>query len=130
MTSKILSRLSPLTLRLRSWPSALSALSSRRTLTVDHDRHNQCFTVAPGSGTGAREDCAVLLYRFTGEQEVDLMSTYVPETFRGRGVAALLSQAAMDFVVEENLKAHISCWYIKKFIEEHPVQRYKERVLT
>lgn len=37
-------------------------------------------------------DCAVLHYRFTGEKEVDLMSTYVPETFRGRGVAAVLSQ--------------------------------------
>lgn len=35
---------------------------------------------------------AVLLYRFTGENEVDLMSTFVPEAFRGRGVAALLSQ--------------------------------------
>lgn len=37
-------------------------------------------------------DSAVLLYRFTGENEVDLMSTFVPEAFRGRGVAALLTQ--------------------------------------
>lgn len=35
---------------------------------------------------------AVLLYRFTADNEVDLMSTFVPEAFRGRGVAALLSQ--------------------------------------
>lgn len=35
---------------------------------------------------------ALLLYRFTGENEVDLMSTFVPEAFRGQGVAALLSQ--------------------------------------
>lgn len=37
-------------------------------------------------------DCALLLYRFTGEKEVELMSTFVPEAFRGRGVAALLTQ--------------------------------------
>lgn len=37
-------------------------------------------------------DGAVLLYRFTGKNEVDLMSTFVPEAFRGRGVAALLTQ--------------------------------------
>lgn len=99
-------------------------------------------------------DCAVLLYKFTGEKELDLISTYVPETFRGQGVAALLSQvsrtfqasvgferlylmclmlllqAAMDFLVEENLKAHISCWYIKKYIDDNPLQLYKELVIT
>lgn len=105
-------------------------------------------------------DSAVLYYRFTGEKEVELMSTYVPETFRGQGLAADLSrvgsqtssihikrlfhvlmftghfpppsplpQAAMDFLVQENLKAHISCWYIKKYIEEHPEERYEERVI-
>lgn len=37
-------------------------------------------------------ECAVLRYRFTGEKEVDLMSTNVPESFRGRGVAAVLSK--------------------------------------
>lgn len=41
----------------------------------------------------------------------------------------LLPQAAMDFLVQENLKAHISCWYIKKYIEEHPEERYEERVI-
>lgn len=38
-------------------------------------------------------------------------------------------QAAMDFLVQENLKAHISCWYIKKFIEEHPEEQFEERVI-
>lgn len=39
-------------------------------------------------------------------------------------------QAAMDFLVEEKLKAHVSCWYIKKYIEDHPLQHYKELVIT
>lgn len=41
-----------------------------------------------------------------------------------------LLQAAMDFLVEENLKAHVSCWYIKKYIEDHPLQHYKDLVIT
>lgn len=40
-----------------------------------------------------------------------------------------LPQAALDFLAQENLKAHISCWYIKKYIEEHPEERYGERVI-
>ncbi|XP_041813751.1 protein NATD1-like [Chelmon rostratus] len=129
MAFKIFPRLTALSLRVNSYPTAFSSLSSSCSLTVEHDRQNRRFTVTPGSGAGSH-DCAVLRYRFTGEKEVDLMSTYVPETFRGQGVAALLSQAAMDFLVEENLKAHISCWYIKKYIEDHPRQHYKELVVT
>uniref|UniRef100_A0A3Q3VJ13 Protein NATD1 n=1 Tax=Mola mola TaxID=94237 RepID=A0A3Q3VJ13_MOLML len=97
-------------------PAAFSSLSSG--LTAEHDQQNRRFTVRPDRAP----DCAVLRYRFTGDKEVDLMSTFVPETFRGRGVAALLSQAAMDFVVEEKLRARVSCWYIKKYIEEDPLQ--------
>lgn len=85
-------------------------------MVVEHDRHNQRFIVAPGRGAGkltagfvcqslgpcrlytslplvaGNGDRAELRYRFTGAGEVDLMSTYVPETLRNRGVAALLSQ--------------------------------------
>ncbi|XP_074511923.1 protein NATD1-like [Sebastes fasciatus] len=129
MAYNIFSKLTAVTLRLKPHPAAFSALSSGCSLTVQHDRQNRRFTVAPGSGAGDH-DCAVLLYKFTGEKELDLISTYVPETFRGQGVAALLSQAAMDFLVEENLKAHISCWYIKKYIDDNPLQLYKELVIT
>ncbi|XP_060946040.1 protein NATD1-like [Limanda limanda] len=124
----MLSRLSALRLRLRSAPVRFVASGSSCRATVEHDRARQRFSVSPGNGAEAHE-CAVLSYRFTGEKEVDLISTFVPETFRGQGVAALLSQAAMDFLVEENLKARVSCWYIKKYIEEHPVQQIKDLVV-
>lgn len=29
-------------------------------------------------------------------------------------------QAAMDFVMEEDLKAHLTCWYIQKYVKENP----------
>ncbi|XP_063326936.1 protein NATD1-like [Pelmatolapia mariae] len=129
MAFRILSRVCTLTHGLKSSQTAFSTLSSAGSLKVEHDRRNQRFTVTAGSST-ADHECGVLKYRFTGEKEVDLMSTFVPETYRGHGVAALLSRAALDFVVEENLKAHVSCLYIKKYIEEQPEQRYKEFVIT
>ncbi|KAK2833011.1 hypothetical protein Q5P01_016900 [Channa striata] len=112
-----------------SCSAACSSLSSGCGSRVEHDRRHRRFTVTPGGGAGTRE-CAVLQYRFTGEKEVELMSTYVPEAFRSQGVAALLTQAAMNFLVEENLKAHVSCWYIKKYIEDHPLQHYKDLIIT
>ena len=42
--------------------------------------------------TAGSSERAVLRYKFTAEKEVDLMSTNVPESFRGKGVAALLSK--------------------------------------
>ncbi|XP_039979257.1 protein NATD1-like [Xiphias gladius] len=126
---EMFSRLTALTVRGKCCRTGFGTFSSSCRFTVEHDRRNQRFTATPGSGAGA-PDCAVLNYRFTGEKEVDLMSTYVPETFRGQGVAALLSQAAMDFLAEENLKARVSCWYIKKYIEERPLPHFKDLVIA
>ncbi|CAN9505986.1 unnamed protein product [Ophioblennius macclurei] len=130
MAFRLISRLSPFTNRMNSPRAASSAPSSGSggSLMVKHDRANRRFTVTPGSG--ADSDCAFLKYEFTGEKEVDLMSTFVPEMFRGHGVAALLSQAAMDFVAEEDLKARVSCWYIKKYIDEHPQQEFRDLLIS
>ncbi|KPP61711.1 hypothetical protein Z043_120166 [Scleropages formosus] len=34
----------------------------------------------------------------------------------------------MDFVVEEDLKAHLTSWYIQKFVKENPHPRYLEHI--
>ncbi|KAM8825241.1 protein NATD1-like [Synchiropus picturatus] len=128
MAFKIPFRLSGCTLRTALSPASFASLSCS-SLRVEHDRLNRRFTVSPGSGAGP-QDQAVLLYRFTADKQVDLMSTFVPETFRGQGVAALLSKAAMDFLAEEDLKARVSCWYIQKFIDEHPQNQYQDLLLN
>ncbi|XP_008401801.1 protein NATD1-like isoform X2 [Poecilia reticulata] len=128
MAFKITSRLSGLTHRVVSCRTASSSCSGR--FKVQHDRQNRRFTVTTGSSGEGGSGCAVLHYRFTGQKEVDLMSTFVPETFRGRGVAAALAQAAMDFLAEEKLKARVSCWYIKKYIDEQPEQQFKDFIIS
>lgn len=42
--------------------------------------------------------------------------------------SALGPQAALDFVVEEDLKAHLTCWYIQKYVKENPLPQYLERL--
>ncbi|KAI1884266.1 hypothetical protein AGOR_G00224670 [Albula goreensis] len=93
----------------------------------EHDKCRKCFTVRL-SDNGHMET-AVLKYEYTGEREVNLLTTVVPLAFRGKGVAALLAKSAMDFVVEENLKARVSCWYIKKYIDENPTPEYKDQIV-
>ena len=34
----------------------------------------------------------------------------------------------MDFVVEEDLKAHLTCWYIQKYVKENPQPQYFEHI--
>lgn len=43
-------------------------------------------------------------------------------------VLPLLTQAALDFVVEEDLRAHLTCWYIQKYVKENPLPQYLERL--
>ncbi|GAA6104179.1 protein NATD1 isoform X2 [Tachysurus ichikawai] len=74
-------------------------------------------------------DRAVLLYEYVGKKTVDLQHTEVPDAFRGRGIAKHLAKAAMDFVVEEDLRAHLTCWYIQKYVKENPHPHYLEHII-
>uniref|UniRef100_A0A8C9I7R1 Protein NATD1 n=1 Tax=Piliocolobus tephrosceles TaxID=591936 RepID=A0A8C9I7R1_9PRIM len=88
----------------------LGALEQSCPIRVEHDRRRRQFTVR----LNGCHDRAVLLYEYVGKRIVDLQHTEVPDAYRGRGIAKHLAKAALDFVVEEDLKAHLTCWYIQK----------------
>ncbi|KAL7850731.1 hypothetical protein SRHO_G00200800 [Serrasalmus rhombeus] len=90
---------------------------------VVHDRQQRRFVVRLDGGGPERS--AVLSYSYRTDRHVQLLSTVVPEPFRGKGVAAQLAKAALDFVVEEQLKATVSCWYIQKYVKENPHHGYQ-----
>ncbi|KAJ7989468.1 hypothetical protein DPEC_G00304860 [Dallia pectoralis] len=69
---------------------AFSVLHSDLNMQVEHDRTNSCFFIR--LVVEGKLDKAVLRYKFTGKNGIDLLSTDVPESFRGKGVAALLSK--------------------------------------
>lgn len=94
------------------------------TILVEHDKKRRQFSIR----LNGSQDRAVLLYEYVGKKTVDLQHTEVPDAYRGRGIAKHLAKAAMDFVVEEDLKAHLTCWYIQKYVKENPQPQYFEHI--
>ena len=86
----------------------------RPTMSVEHDRFSRRFTVAATGGT------AVLAYAHAGSGLVELYSTYVPPADRGRGIAARLVQAAVEYARAEGLQIIPSCWYVAQWMRDHP----------
>ncbi len=81
---------------------------------VRHDPANHRF-VAELEGY---EAC--LMYRLKG-QEIDLYHTYVPEVFRGRGVAEKLCKAGFEHAKANRLTVLPSCSYISgAYLKRHP----------
>ncbi|CAM9509538.1 LOW QUALITY PROTEIN: protein NATD1 [Geothlypis trichas] len=102
----------------------LGLLEQGCPIQVEHDRKRRQFTVR----LNGCHDKAVLLYEYVGKRIVDLQHTEVPDAYRGRGIAKHLAKAALDFVVEEDLKAHLTCWYIQKYVKENPLPQYLEHL--
>ena len=63
---------------------------------------------------------ATLMYRRTGKT-IDLYHTYVPEVFRGRGVAEQLCKAGFEYAKANGLMVVPSCSYISgAYLKRHP----------
>jgi len=63
---------------------------------------------------------ACLMYRLSGK-ELDLYHTYVPEVFRGRGMAEKLCKAAFEHAQANGLTVLPSCAYISgAYLKRHP----------
>ena len=63
---------------------------------------------------------ACLMYRCHGS-EIDLYHTYVPEVFRGKGMAEQLCKAAFEYAKASQLTVVPSCSYISgAYLKRHP----------
>lgn len=65
---------------------------------------------------------AVCDYRREGTTLV-LPHTLVPTALQGRGIAALLVQAALDWARAEGLKVRPVCSYVASYLQRHPEQQ-------
>jgi predicted GNAT family acetyltransferase len=83
-------------------------------MSIEHDLVSHRFTVAADGGT------AVLAYAPAGTGLVELYSTYVPPAGRGRGIAAQLVEAAVEYARAEGLRIVPSCWYVAQWLRRHP----------
>ena len=63
---------------------------------------------------------ATLMYRLTGAT-IELYHTYVPEAFRGKGIAEKLAKAAFEHAKANHLTVIPSCSYISGgYLKRHP----------
>ena len=83
-------------------------------MSVEHDLVSHRFTVSGPGGT------AVLAYAPAGSGLVEVYSTFVPTSDRGRGVAARLVEAAVQYARAEGLRIIPSCWYVAQWLRHHP----------
>jgi predicted GNAT family acetyltransferase len=83
-------------------------------MSVEHDRQAHRFVVSVASGT------AVLAYTPASPGVLELYSTYVPAADRGKGVAGRLVEAAVGYARSEGLRIIPSCWYVARWIQQHP----------
>ena len=83
-------------------------------MQVEHDpKRHRFFLRLP---TGA----AMLAYAPVGERRLELFSTYVPAQERGRGLAAMLVEAAVGYARAEGYRIVPTCWYVAQWIRAHP----------
>lgn len=85
------------------------------TEDVIHDPEHHQFRLDAGSG-----EEAVLRYRERSDGTLDLVSTFTPTSARGRGLAARLVEAALDFARAQGKRVIPSCWYVAKWMDENP----------
>ena len=83
-------------------------------MRIEHDVERQRFEARLPGGT------AFLAYSPAGDRVLNLYSTYVPGTERGKGVAAALVEAALAHARAEGCRVIPSCWYVALWIGRHP----------
>ncbi len=84
------------------------------SLEIAHDQAGSRFVVA----LDGYEAC--LMYRRKGA-ELDFYHTYVPEVFRGRGIAEKLCKAGFEYAKANHLAVMPSCSYISgAYLKRHP----------
>lgn len=83
-------------------------------IQVEHNPQNQCFSAVVDGHQ------AVLEYRTVDEQTLDFCHTFVTDTLRGKGVAAVLAKAAFAYAKEQQLKVIPSCSYIATYMQRYP----------
>ncbi|MCC8536958.1 GNAT family N-acetyltransferase [Xanthomonas axonopodis pv. poinsettiicola] len=83
------------------------------TVHVDHDPTQQHFVV---DADGHR---AELVYR-RDSAGMTITHTLVPEAIAGRGIAAALVEAALEFARASGLKVVPACSYAQAYMRRHP----------
>jgi uncharacterized protein len=77
---------------------------------IEHQPDQNRFVCDTGNGQ------ALITYQLHGTT-IDFNHTYVPATARGRGIAALLVDAAAAWARAQGYTLTASCWYARDYLQ-------------
>ncbi|TPE44210.1 GNAT family N-acetyltransferase [Pontibacter mangrovi] len=83
---------------------------------IIHEEKYQQFTAK----IGTEDEEGELAYAKPNQGVLDLTHTYVPEAYRGTGLAQELIETALAYARRHNLKIIATCVAVKKHIAQHP----------
>lgn len=83
-------------------------------MQVQHQVQQCCFIY---QAKGAEAQLEYRLFQVEGQPAVDFYHTFVPPEFRGQGIAALLTNAALEWARNQQLQIHASCSYVARQLE-------------
>ncbi len=63
---------------------------------------------------------AILEYSTTEKGWVSFDHTHVPESLRGQGLAAILTQAALTTARQQGWRVIPQCSYVEAYLKKHP----------
>lgn len=87
------------------------------SLSIRHDQAGRQFEVTVD---GRR---AYLSYMDLGKHTIDIYRTFVPDTLRGRGVAAALTEQALRFAEDKGYTVIPSCSYVERYMQRRQRSR-------
>merc|ERR1711988_1808543 len=95
---------------IRFWSTGLQALK------VIHKPAENRFIIDLKHEGRQKTDIAELEYIMKGSKTMDMIHTRVPESMRGRGIAAILAKEAFDYCVTKDYKMILSCSYLPVYL--------------
>ena len=82
-------------------------------MEVIHDKeHSKFFLIMDGMESYVK-------YSMVDEKTVEFWTTYVPSKQRGKGLAAILTEAALNYALQNNLSVIPSCSYVESYIDKN-----------
>ncbi|WP_339490655.1 GNAT family N-acetyltransferase [Pseudomonas sp. EL_65y_Pfl2_R95] len=80
-------------------------------LSIHHDLAGHQFEITVDG------DRAYLAYMDLGKQTLDIYRTFVPNNLRGRGIAAQLTEHALQYADQMGYTVIPSCSYVERYME-------------
>ncbi|GAL37943.1 hypothetical protein JCM19240_4510 [Vibrio maritimus] len=77
---------------------------------IEHQQERQRFVVAKDGHE------SVLEYKLSGNR-INFTRTYVPDVFRGQGIAKQLVDKGLEWARAEQFDIEADCWYVAKFLD-------------